>query len=101
MPTVGNAFEIFDWPSNALTGTFATLQLPTLCGAEAWDRSQLYTADVLSVVPTYLLGDINRDGQVTVADVQALMVAFSDLNAYKAANPDLMNNPQCCCKSSM
>ena len=29
-----------------------------------------------------------------MADIAALMVALSDLNAYKAANPDLMSNPQ-------
>ncbi len=42
----------------------------------------------------HLPGDINRDGQVTVADIRALMVALSDLNVYQAANPDLKNDPQ-------
>jgi len=35
-------------------------------------------------------GDINRDGQRTVADVSALMGALADLSAYQSADPDLL-----------
>jgi autotransporter-associated beta strand protein len=89
MPAVGNAFDILTWPTGGLTGTFASLQLPTLSGAEVWDTSQLYNTGELLVVPTYVPGDINRDGKVTVADVSALMTALSDLNSYLAAHPEL------------
>src|SRR5262249_24425079 len=40
----GNTFDILDW--GTLSGTFATLQLPTLAGGLVWNTSQLYTAGV-------------------------------------------------------
>jgi hypothetical protein len=33
-----------------------------------------------------ILGDVNLDGHVNVADIQALMVALSDLHGYEAHN---------------
>ena len=92
-PALGNSFDLLDWGS--LSGHFSSLSLPALSSGLVWDTNDLYTTGTLSVIDTHHLpGDINRDGQVTVADIQALMVALSDLNAYKAANPDLANNPQ-------
>lgn len=32
------------------------------------------------------MGDINRDGHVNLADIQALLSALADLNAYRSAN---------------
>ena len=31
----------------------------------------------------FVLGDFNRDGKVTAADIQAMLVALTDLNAYQ------------------
>ena len=48
-PAVGNTFDILDW--GTLSGTFSSLQLPSLSGwAVGWDTSQLYTTGTLSVV---------------------------------------------------
>jgi T5SS/PEP-CTERM-associated repeat protein len=59
----GASFDILDWGS--LTGTFSSLQLPTLPNGLQWNTSQLYTAGVLSVgVP----GDFNGNGVVDAAD---------------------------------
>ena len=85
MPVAGNSFDILDWGS--LSGmSFSTVQLPALSGAAMWNTSQLYTSGVLSVVPTFLLGDINRDGKVTVADISALMSALANLNGYQTSD---------------
>ena len=46
-PTSGNAFNLFDWGS--ASGTFSTLDLPTLSSGLAWDTSALYTTGTLSV----------------------------------------------------
>ena len=92
-PALGNSFDILDWSS--LSGHFSSLSLPALSSGLVWDTNALYTSGTLSVIDTHHLpGDINRDGQVTVADVQSLMVALSDLNAYQAANLDLKSDPQ-------
>ena len=44
-PAAGQTFNLFD---GALTGTFDTLQLPTLAGL-AWNTSQLYTNGIIGV----------------------------------------------------
>ena len=62
-PVAGQAFDILDWGS--LSGTFATLQLPTLSGSLVWNTTQLYTAGILSVG---LPGDYNANGMVDAAD---------------------------------
>jgi Dockerin type I domain len=46
--------------------------------------------------PKIVLGDINRDGHLNVADIQAMLSALADLNAYRSANnlsdPQQFNN---------
>ncbi len=59
----GQSFDILDWSS--LSGTFSTLQLPTLSAGLMWNTSQLYTAGILSVG---LPGDFNGNGMVDAAD---------------------------------
>lgn len=62
-PAIGNTFDLLDW--GLLNGTFLSIMLPTLTGAQ-WDTSQLYTTGVLSVVAGP--GDFNADGAVDAAD---------------------------------
>ena len=62
-PAIGNTFDLLDW--GLLNGTFLSITLPTLSGAQ-WDTSQLYTTGVLSVVAGP--GDFNADGAVDAAD---------------------------------
>ncbi len=46
----------------------------------------LETGDVYRIVTNEALrGDFNRDGHVTSADIAAMLVALTDLNAYKTA----------------
>lgn len=87
-PSAGSRFDIMDWGS--LTGTFSTLQLPTLSGRIVWDSSHLYEAGpsggTLSVAATYYAGDINRDSIVDVADISAMMSALTDLSKYQTTS---------------
>jgi len=62
-PSAGNSFDILDWGN--LSGTFSTLNLPTLSANLMWNASQLYAAGVLSV---NLAGDYNGNGIVDAAD---------------------------------
>jgi autotransporter-associated beta strand protein len=82
-PQPGQSFDILDW--GTLAGKFSTLNLPSLTAPLGWDTSQLYTTGVLSVTPT-VRGDFNRDGQVTTADIPAMLTVLTDLNAYAATN---------------
>lgn len=81
-PAAGQSFDLLD--GGSLTGRFESLALPGLTAPLDWDASQLYTTGVLSVTAT-LRGDFNRDGQVTAADIPAMLSALTDLSAYASA----------------
>jgi T5SS/PEP-CTERM-associated repeat protein len=66
VPSVGNAFDILDWAT--LSGTFSTIQLPSLAAGLTWNTSQLYTTGTLSVVSIGLPGDFNHNGVVDAVD---------------------------------
>jgi hypothetical protein len=91
-PTAGasTSFDILDW--GTLSGKFSSVQLSSLNAPLGWDTSQLYLTGIITAT-AYLPGDINRDGQVTVADISALMTALSDLSGYQSSHPD-MSDPQ-------
>ena len=84
-PQLGQTFDILDWPQGGLTGKFSAMQLPSLPAPQGWDTSQLYTTGALAVTAT-VRGDFNRDGQVTAADIPAMLAALSDLQTYAANN---------------
>ncbi len=44
----GDRFDLFDW-NGGVSGSFASISLPTLATGLAWDRSQLYTSGGLSI----------------------------------------------------
>jgi hypothetical protein len=64
-PQPGDLFDILDFTS--ATGTFATLNLPTLTAGLNWNTANLLTSGILEVVAG-LPGDFNSDGQVDSAD---------------------------------
>ena len=84
LPLAGESFDILDWSS--LSNNAFPVILPTLGGRIVWDKSQLFTTGTISVTATYFTGDVNRDGIVTVADVQALMTALTNLPTYQTSN---------------
>ena len=79
---IGRTIDLFDWTGVTPTGAF------TVSSPYTWDLSKLYTTGevTLSNVPgLFVLGDFNRDGQLSAADIQAMLGALADLNAYKSA----------------
>jgi len=48
-PQYGNTFDLLDWGS--LSGTFATVNLPSLGEGLVWDTSKLYTTGEIKAVP--------------------------------------------------
>lgn len=83
VPSVGNTFDILDWGS--LSGGFSTIQLPALSNGLAWSTNQLFATGVLSVVHSNLVpGDFNRDGHETNADLPMMLLALTNLPAYKS-----------------
>jgi T5SS/PEP-CTERM-associated repeat protein len=81
-PAFGGSFNILDW-GGTRTGQFATLDLPALNGALAWDVKQLYTNGVLSVI---LAGDYNHNGTVDAADYVVWRDALGQTGAGLAAD---------------
>ncbi len=78
---IGRTFDLFDWTGVNPTGAFAVTSPYT------WDLSNLYTTGevTLTNVPGLLvLGDFNRDGQLSAEDVSAMLSALADLNAYQS-----------------
>jgi T5SS/PEP-CTERM-associated repeat protein len=66
-PALNDTFDILD--ASGITGTFATLILPSLGGSLTWNTSQLYTTGVLSIAAGVAVpGDYNNNGAVDAAD---------------------------------
>src|SRR5262249_8719713 len=63
-PSVGASFDILNW--GILSGTFSSIQLPSLVAGLSWNTSQLYTSGVLFVTgPGFELpGDFDHNGVV-------------------------------------
>ncbi|MBA4107808.1 MAG: hypothetical protein C0485_18900 [Pirellula sp.] len=66
-PTLGQSFDLLDFTT--LTGTFDTLNLPTLTPGLVWNASQLYTQGRLSIATGFLEADFEEDGDVDGADL--------------------------------
>jgi fibronectin-binding autotransporter adhesin len=67
-PAAGSSFDILDFIPGNLSGTFASLSLPSLAAGLTWNISQLYMNGLLSVVSVGLPGDYNNNGVVDAAD---------------------------------
>ncbi len=65
VPSAGDTFDLLSFASSS--GTFSTIQLPTLASGLTWDTSQLYSTGVLSVAAS-LAGDFDHDGDVDGRD---------------------------------
>ena len=79
-PAAGASFDLFDWGSLG-SGSFATLDLPTLGAGRAWDTNDLYTTGTLRVVATAptVSGNIAvpSDGSYRAGQVLGFTVTFS------------------------
>ena len=66
LPTADDVFDLFDFAS--VTGTFESINLPSLTGGLVWDTSELLVDGTLAVVAT---GDFNDDGEINGLDFLA------------------------------
>jgi len=67
LPTLGSTFDLFNWGTKS--GTFSTVNLPTLASGLSWDTTQLYISGVISITtPPGVSGDYNNNGVVDAAD---------------------------------
>src|SRR4029078_6319617 len=63
---LGATFDILDW--GTLSGSFSTIQLPTLANNLSWSISRLYSTGVISVVHA---GDFDGNGNIDAGDYVA------------------------------
>ena len=73
--SAGDMFDIFSFES--ASGSFDTIQLPTLDAGLAWDTSGLLTTGELLVIALLTTGDFNNDGMWDCADIDALTAAIA------------------------
>ncbi len=80
IPAVGDAFNIID--GAGISGTFNTLQLPSLPSGISWNATQLYTTGRLLVT---IAGDFDADGDVDGRDF-LLWQRGGSLNPFSASD---------------
>jgi hypothetical protein len=67
VPSAGDSFRIIS--AGGLMGTaFSSLMLPTLPGDLSWQITHGTNAVTASILGTVIIGDLNGDGQISVAD---------------------------------
>ena len=101
--TAGTVLTIDNWSGTPITGSGSDQIIfgSDNTGLSAAQVSQikfsgfapgatiLANGEVVPISAPYLLGDINRDGHVNVADIAAMLTELKDINAYRAAHPTL------------
>jgi hypothetical protein len=86
MPAVGDTFDILN--AGAISGTFATLDLPALTGGRSWNSSLLYTDGILSISAALVPGDFDSDGDVDGADFVIWQTNFPAASGHVLATGD-------------
>lgn len=74
IPALGNTFDVLT--AGTRSGTFATVNVPTLPGSMSWEIQHLPTSVRLSVVEGAVPGDVDGDGHVTLNDLTILLSGF-------------------------
>jgi T5SS/PEP-CTERM-associated repeat protein/autotransporter-associated beta strand protein len=87
VPSGQQSFDILDW-DGGLTGTFDSIEFPTLGGLLTWDDSQLYTAGILSVTGSVLDADFDEDGDVDGNDLTKWESGFGMSSAASHTSGD-------------
>jgi autotransporter-associated beta strand protein len=85
-PSAITSFDILS--GSSLSGTFSSINLPSLPAPMGWNLSQLYTAGIITATP-FIPGDFSRDGHVDASDLLVMMQALADSSDYEANHGDL------------
>ena len=93
---LGDSFDLFDFdPNSTVSGSFATLDLPSLTAGLVWDTSNLLTTGEITVATPGIPGDFNGDGRVDGLDFLAWQrdTSLGDLSDWEAnyGNPVTSN----------
>ncbi|MEM9345126.1 MAG: PEP-CTERM sorting domain-containing protein [Planctomycetota bacterium] len=83
----GDSFDIFDFAS--MSGTFDSINLPSLANGLAWDTSQLYNDGSISVLLEFIVGDMDGDGTLNNDDINSFVMALIDPSAYASTHNSL------------
>ena len=75
VPLGAQSFSILG-STGTRSGTFSSLQLPTLNGMLSWNTTQLYTTGELSVISTVLASDFDLDRDVDRDDLAKWIAGF-------------------------
>ncbi|QDT72759.1 hypothetical protein [Lacipirellula limnantheis] len=86
-PTVGDSFRLLT-ATAGLTGTFATMALPSLGVGLAWDLDYTPTAVTLSVVIDGPSADFDGDGDVDAADLAKWKVGYGKSQGAEPVDGD-------------
>jgi hypothetical protein len=87
-PATGETFDILDWGTRS--GTFSSLNLPSLPSGLVWRTLELYSSGELIVADSTLLpGDFNRDNHVDASDILPMMQALTNLSAYQSPHGNI------------
>jgi hypothetical protein len=86
LPEVGDTFDVLN--AAAISGAFATLDLPALAGGKSWNTSLLYTDGILSIAAVLIPGDFDSDGDVDGADFVAWQTHFPTASGATLADGD-------------
>ncbi len=84
MPEAGEQFHLLSF--GAASGTFTTVDLPTLGQGLMWDANGLLTNGMLEVLLAVLLGDANNDNQITGADLIIVQQNFGNVDPNVTTN---------------
>ena len=84
--SLGDTFDILDFGS--ATGSFGTLNLPSLGGGLGWDVSNLFTTGVIEVINALVPGDFDGDGFVGLSDLNILGSNFGTMGGATLATGD-------------
>ncbi|GAF69308.1 unnamed protein product, partial [marine sediment metagenome] len=84
-PSVGDSFDIIT-AVGSIIDEFDTINLPALDPGEFWVPDQQANVFSLDIVD-HILGDLNGDGLVNLADASALILALVDRTTYDVTYP--------------
>src|SRR5262249_45583697 len=87
-----NHFNEYSATTNVVFGNFNDRPYNAVSERHFTDKSQDTPDLIVTGVPSAgALGDLNLDGQVNSADIQAMFKALTDRNAYQSLHPGLTN----------